>query len=709
MPPTVSIVTPVLEVGPLLERTVNSVTAQVGVPWELLLVGPTQPAVLPRPAETSRGRIRWMEQGGANAIELVNSGLSRCGGDFVTWLMPGDVYYRDTLRVVAETFQEQPDADLVYGDAVLFDGNNFPRGRFRSKPFSHSRLRRGCCFCQPAVFLRRGVFQWQGPLDDSLVYWSDYDYWLRLAAAGATFERTPQLLAGCEVPEATGTVHLGPFARDILPDAMAELHAVFQRHLGRVPTRWLVHAGRVAALHDPQVPPELGPHFLATLRFARAAARECRQSAWGAPLAWLLLPLESARSEWRRLRRVPQPLRRVLPVVQVSQGVRRLSGQVQRASHGVRTLLVEEPQRLAKGVAASTTNAAVAVNGATVGLVHRLRSAAAAASSQVRGSLAALQHTALHLTIRLTAPVIVRSRKLAQTCLAYSKRRLFKLRNYDPRPLRLPAAYARTTPPLQPPRISIVTPNLNQGRFLETTIRSVVDQGYPAVEYIIQDGLSTDESVDVIRRYASRLAYWTSEKDSGQANAINRGMQHATGDILAYLNSDDLLLPGSLAYVARFFASHPDVDVVYGHRVLIDDDGLDIGRWVLPPHDDDILAYVDYVPQETMFWRRSVWERVGGRLDEAFHFAMDWDLILRFREVGAKFRRLPRFLGAFRISSDNKTTRLLETVGRRDMEILRQRVLGRIPSDAEIHQVIRPYLWRHWLYDKLYLAGVLRY
>jgi hypothetical protein len=110
-----------------------------------------------------------------------------------------------------------------------------------------------------------------------------------------------------------------------------------------------------------------------------------------------------------------------------------------------------------------------------------------------------------------------------------------------------------------------------------------------------------------------------------------------------------------------------------------------------------------------MFWRRSVWERVGGRLDEAFHFAMDWDLILRFREVGAKFRRLPRFLGAFRISSDNKTTRLLETVGRRDMEILRQRVLGRIPSDAEIHQVIRPYLWRHWLYDKLYLAGVLRY
>lgn len=709
MPPTVSIVTPVLEAGQLLERTVKSVSAQVGVAWELLLVGPSPSAVLPQPTAASRGRIRRIERAGGNAIELINVGLSYCRGDYVTWLMPGDVYYRDTLRVVAETFHERPDADLVYGDAVLFDVHDNPRGRFRAKPFSRSRLRRGCCFCQPAVFLRQGVYLRQGPLDDSLAYWSDYDYWLRLADAGGTFERTPQLLAGCQVSEATETVHLGPFARDILPEAIAELHAVFQRHLGRVPTRWLVHAGRVAALHDPQVPPELLPHFLATLRFARAAARECRQSSWGTPLAWMMLPLESARSEWRRLRRDPQPLKRVLPVDQLSQGVRHISGQMQRASQGVRTLLVDEPQRLAKGVAASTVGAAVAVNGATVGFAHRLRSAAATASTQLRTSVAAMQQTALSLTVRLTAPAIARGRKLAQTCLAYSKRRLFKLRNYDPRPLRLPAAYFRTTPPTPPLRISIVTPNLNQGRFLEATIRSVVDQDYPELEYIIQDGLSTDESVEVIRRYAPRLAYWTSEKDSGQANAINRGMRHATGDLLAYLNSDDLLLPGSLAYVARFFATHPEVDVVYGHRVLIDDDGLDIGRWVLPPHDDHILAYVDYVPQETMFWRRSLWERVGGQLDEAFHFAMDWDLILRFREAGAKFHRLPRFLGAFRISSDNKTTRLLETVGRRDMEILRQRVLGRIPSDAEIHQIIRPYMWRHWLYDKLYIAGVLRY
>src|SRR5439155_11875113 len=119
----------------------------------------------------------------------------------------------------------------------------------------------------------------------------------------------------------------------------------------------------------------------------------------------------------------------------------------------------------------------------------------------------------------------------------------------------------------------------------------------------------------------------------GQAHAINLGFRHATGEILAYLNSDDLLLPGALAYVANHVVRHPEVGVVYGHRVVIDADGREVGRWVLPPQDDASLVWDDYVPQETMFWRRRAWERVGARLDETFHFALDWDLILRFRQA----------------------------------------------------------------------------
>ncbi len=289
------------------------------------------------------------------------------------------------------------------------------------------------------------------------------------------------------------------------------------------------------------------------------------------------------------------------------------------------------------------------------------------------------------------------------------RRKLFKLRVYDPRPVRFPAYYQQPTRLLDPPTISVVTPNLNQGAYLEQTIRSVVDQQYAGLEYIIQDGGSTDNSVEIIKRYANQLARWDSSPDRGQSHAINRGMEQTTGSIMAFLNSDDLLLPGSLAYVADYFQRHPEADVVYGHRLLIDEAGNEIGRWVLPPHDDRVLPWADYIPQETMFWRRSAWERVGGQLDESFHFALDWDLILRFRAAGLRFVRLPRFLGAFRVTEQQKTSQLVQTVGLREMARLRKRVLGREPSAREIRRVVRPYLRRHMLCETLYTLGLARY
>ena len=176
----------------------------------------------------------------------------------------------------------------------------------------------------------------------------------------------------------------------------------------------------------------------------------------------------------------------------------------------------------------------------------------------------------------------------------------------------------------------------------------------PRSEYVVQDGGSTDETVEVLRRYEGSLSRWFSEPDHGQGDAINRGFAHTSGEIMAYLNSDDLLLPGSLAYVAKYFASHPEVDVVYGHRVMIDEHDRQIGSWVLPPHDDEELALLDFVPQETLFWRRN---DLGGtpvdRSIPSLRFAIDWDLLLRLREHGARDgaptplpRRLPRPRGA---------------------------------------------------------------
>jgi GT2 family glycosyltransferase len=251
-----------------------------------------------------------------------------------------------------------------------------------------------------------------------------------------------------------------------------------------------------------------------------------------------------------------------------------------------------------------------------------------------------------------------------------------------------------------PPTISIVTPSYNQGKFIERTLRSVLDQAYPNLEYIIQDGASSDETMQIVQKYGDRLKHYESVIDSGQTNALNLGFRHATGEIMAYLNSDDLLLPGSLTYVANYFLQHPDVDVLYGHRIVVDEYDQEVGRWVLPTHNNEVLSWADYIPQETLFWRRSVWQKAGGTMDESFRFAMDWDLILRLREAKARFARVPRYLGAFRIHPHQKTSAQMTEIGTQEMNRLRERCNGRPVSHQEISQQTRPYMIRHILYSR---------
>jgi glycosyltransferase involved in cell wall biosynthesis len=285
---------------------------------------------------------------------------------------------------------------------------------------------------------------------------------------------------------------------------------------------------------------------------------------------------------------------------------------------------------------------------------------------------------------------------------------LWKLHQYPPRPLVLPSRYTQAPALSRAPKISIVTPSYNAVAFIEATIRSVLDQGYPDLEYICQDGASSDGTADIIRAYAPRLHAWSSEPDRGQTHAINKGFAQASGEILAYLNSDDLLLPGALHYIAAFFERNPAVDVVYGHRIMIDEEGNEVGRWVLPRHDDRTLKYADYIPQETMFWRRRIFEKVGGAFDESFAFAMDWDLILRFQAAGARFVRVPRFLGAFRVHAAQKTQSLIDDIGEQEMNRLRERVHGQVPSYFEMRRRLLPFMIRHTLMHHAYARGLVQ-
>jgi glycosyltransferase involved in cell wall biosynthesis len=219
--------------------------------------------------------------------------------------------------------------------------------------------------------------------------------------------------------------------------------------------------------------------------------------------------------------------------------------------------------------------------------------------------------------------------------------------------------------------ISIVTPSFNQGGFIEKTVRSVFGQRYPKLQYIMMDGGSTDNTLEVLQPYLRYFHYFHSGPDKGQADAIARGFDQTSGDILAYLNSDDLLAPGTLHFVADYFDQHPDIDFIYSHRCMVDHDDLVTGHWFLPPHSNYLMQRWDLIPQETCFWRRSLFEAVGN-VDSSYRFAMDYDLFVRMMARG-KFRRVNRFFGAFRQHGFSKTTQQYETVGTDEVRRVRQK------------------------------------
>lgn len=271
--------------------------------------------------------------------------------------------------------------------------------------------------------------------------------------------------------------------------------------------------------------------------------------------------------------------------------------------------------------------------------------------------------------------------------------RLGQFHAYAPRPI---DAVVRESDPYESGlKFSLVTPVRNQAAFVRQTIESVLNQRLSPLEYIVMDGASTDGTAEIIAGYGDRLFHFESRKDEGQSDALNKGFTRASGDIMGWLNGDDVLLPGTLEYVARFFEANPDVEVVYGDRIVIDADGRDIGRWMLPSHSNRILSWIDYVPQETLFWRRGLWERAGAYIDTSFHFAMDWELLVRFRACGARFRHLPRYLGGFRAHAAQKTSAQIDDVGIAEMNRIRARCLGFVPSPVALRVATMPYVLRH--------------
>lgn len=204
-------------------------------------------------------------------------------------------------------------------------------------------------------------------------------------------------------------------------------------------------------------------------------------------------------------------------------------------------------------------------------------------------------------------------------------------------------------------KVSIVTPSFNQARYLERTILSVLEQDYSHIEYMIIDGGSTDGSLEIIQKHANRLAWWVSEPDKGQTDAINKGFARASGEILAWLNSDDTYNPGAISAAVKFLQDNPQVGMVYADTDFIDEQGSVIGRFPAAQTDlTRLLRGYVHIPQQAAFWRADLWRKVGP-LDPSFYFAMDYDLWVRLARI-TELRYLPGQVWAnFRLHASGKT------------------------------------------------------
>ncbi len=206
------------------------------------------------------------------------------------------------------------------------------------------------------------------------------------------------------------------------------------------------------------------------------------------------------------------------------------------------------------------------------------------------------------------------------------------------------------------PKISIITPSFNQVQFLEATMRSVLDQNYENLEYIVIDGGSNDGSKEIIKKYSDQLAYWVSEKDEGQTHAINKGFQKATGDLVAWMNSDDTYLPGAFEKVAEYYNRYPNVDVLYADKHHIDEDGNFLHSQRYVPYRLYTFANDKMVMcNQSAFWKRDIFEKIG-YLDETIQFAMDYEFFVRLGVHKLNMKHFPEFWGEQRYYSGTKTS-----------------------------------------------------
>jgi glycosyltransferase involved in cell wall biosynthesis len=226
-------------------------------------------------------------------------------------------------------------------------------------------------------------------------------------------------------------------------------------------------------------------------------------------------------------------------------------------------------------------------------------------------------------------------------------------------------------------KVSIVTPSFNQGQFIERTLQSVVNQSGAQIDHVIFDGGSTDNTVDILKNFGGDVK-WVSEKDNGQADAVNKGIRATNGEIIGWLNSDDIYYPDAISKVVTFFNAHPEIDIVYGMADHIDKNDKPFEAYPTEPWNFERLKDTCFICQPAAFFRRRVVEQ-RGLLDDNLHYCMDYDFWLRLGKSGARFGYLEDKLAGSRLYAENKTLRSRVKVHAEIVEVLNN-LFGKVPD-----------------------------
>jgi len=253
------------------------------------------------------------------------------------------------------------------------------------------------------------------------------------------------------------------------------------------------------------------------------------------------------------------------------------------------------------------------------------------------------------------------------------------------------------------PRFSVITPTYNQGQYIEKTIDSVLSQNYPNLEYIIIDGGSTDNTIDIIKKYERHLSYWVSEPDRGQSHAINKGMQKATGEYLTWLNSDDWYLGGALETMHQMFTDNPEADIVVGAGRIVDMSGKEV-HYIKPTQEMNLDSLYGWLSggnflQPSSAFRARAWQSMGG-IDENIHIALDLDLWLRMAKAGLQFATTDQQLSEALSHPDAKTT-AFEDLMMLDCALVIIRHGGESFVKKKLEQIMMKYSWYRRNYEAI--------